>query len=70
MLGVELVEPGKAVPATELAISVVKRALKDGLILLADSPGSNVLSFTPPFCFSDDELAFTAAWMERTIMEQ
>jgi 4-aminobutyrate aminotransferase-like enzyme len=70
MLGVELIEPGKSAPATELAISVVKRALKDGLILLADSPTSNVLSFTPPFCISDEEIAFAAAWLEMALAQK
>jgi 4-aminobutyrate aminotransferase-like enzyme len=67
LLGVELVEPGKSAPATELAISLVQRALKDGLILLADSPTSNVLSFTPPFCISDEEIAFAASWLEQAL---
>ena len=70
MLGVELVEPGKSAPATELAISIVKRALRDGLILLADSPSGNVLSFTPAFCISDEEIAFAAAWLEKVLGQQ
>ncbi len=64
MLGVEIVEPGKNVPATELALSLVQRALRDGLILLADSPSANVLSFTPSFCISDEEIIFAAKWLE------
>jgi 4-aminobutyrate aminotransferase-like enzyme len=70
MLGVELVEPGSSAPATELAISVVKRALKDGIILLADSPTSNVLSFTPPFCISDEEIAFSAEWLQGVLTRE
>jgi len=54
-------------PAAELAISLVKRALRDGLILLADSPSSNVLSFTPPFYISDEEIAFAAGWLQKSI---
>jgi len=67
MLGVEIVEPGKNAPATDIAISLVKRALRDGLILLADSPTSNVLSFTPPFCISDDEIAFAVSWLDAAL---
>src|SRR5688572_2695456 len=48
MLGVELVRSNGA-PHTDLAIAIIKAALRDGLLLLADSPTSNVLSFTPPF---------------------
>jgi 4-aminobutyrate aminotransferase-like enzyme len=58
MLGVELVTD--AAPATGLAHSIVQRALRAGLILLADSPTSNVLSFAPPFAISDEEIAFVA----------
>ena len=70
MLGVELVEPGKSAPATQRAISLLQRALKDGLILLADSPSSNVLSFTPPFCISDGEIAFAVSWLERSLAQE
>lgn len=40
------------------AITAVKRALRDGVLLLADGPESNVLSFSPPFCISDAEIDF------------
>ena len=51
-------------PATALALAIVKHALRDGLLLLADSPTSNVLSLTPPFTISDDEIALTAARLQ------
>ena len=51
-------------PATALAIAIIKHALRDGLLLLADSPTGNVLSLTPPFTISDDEIAFTAARLQ------
>ena len=70
MLGVELTEPGKNTPATSLALSLVKQALRDGIILLADSPTANVLSFTPAFCISDEEIAFAASWMEGALLRQ
>ncbi len=38
---------------------LVKRALRDGLILLQSGPLGNVLAFTPPFAISDEEIAFT-----------
>lgn len=63
MLGVELVKAdGSAF--TDLAIGIVTRALQDGLLLLADSPTSNVLSITPPFSISDEEIAFAAARLQ------
>jgi acetylornithine/succinyldiaminopimelate/putrescine aminotransferase len=52
MLGMEV--------TTERAVSVVQRALCEGVLLLADSPTSNVLSFSPPFAISDAEIAFVA----------
>jgi 4-aminobutyrate aminotransferase-like enzyme len=54
-------------PATVLATSLVKRALHEGIIVLADSPAGNVLSFTPPFCISDEEIAFVANWLGSAI---
>jgi 4-aminobutyrate aminotransferase-like enzyme len=57
MLGVELVDAKKQ-PDTALALEIVKRALRDGILLLADAPTSNVLSFTPPFAIADEEIAF------------
>ena len=62
MLGVELIKHAR--PATALALAIIKHALRDGLLLLADSPASNVLSFTPPCAISDDEIAFTAARLQ------
>ena len=66
MLGVELIEPASRDlrPATALALAIVKSALRDGLLLLADSPTGNVLSFAPPFTIGDDEIAFTAARLQ------
>jgi 4-aminobutyrate aminotransferase-like enzyme len=58
MLGMELVRDGA--PATDLALSIVQRMLRDGVLLLADSPTSNVLSFAPPFAIADEETAFVA----------
>ena len=63
MLGMELTK-ANGTPFTELAIAIVKRALQDGLLLLADSPASNVLSLTPPFAIDDDEIAFVAARLQ------
>ncbi|MGA3170293.1 MAG: aspartate aminotransferase family protein [Chthoniobacteraceae bacterium] len=60
MLGLEITNASGA-PDTGLAVSVLKRALADGLILLADGPESNVLTFTPPFGISDEEIAFLMA---------
>lgn len=59
MLGLEL--------TTERALGAVKRALGDGVLLLADGPESNILSFCPPFTISDAEIAFVgeklAVWL-------
>jgi len=35
------------------------------VILLADSPTGNVLSFAPPFAISDEEIAFVAERMQK-----
>ncbi len=59
MLGVELVKANGA-PDGERAIAIVKRALRAGLLLLADGPAGNVLSFAPPFGIDDEEISFVA----------
>ncbi|MBV9658058.1 MAG: aminotransferase class III-fold pyridoxal phosphate-dependent enzyme [Verrucomicrobia bacterium] len=60
MLGVELDAAGGG----DLAVRVVKRALRDGVLLLAGGPAGNVLSFTPPFGLADDEIAFVGARLQ------
>jgi 4-aminobutyrate aminotransferase-like enzyme len=66
MLGVELVD-AKSQPATDLAIRLMKKALRDGIILLADSPASNVLSFSPPFGITAEELDFVVGWLGKNL---
>lgn len=53
LTGLELDLDGAAVN------DVVKRGLRDGLILLQSGPAGNVLGFSPPFQISDEEIAFT-----------
>jgi 4-aminobutyrate aminotransferase-like enzyme len=66
MLGMEIVLPdGK--PDTAGAIELVQQGLKDGLIFLADSPASNVLSFTPAFDIGNEEIHFIAAWLKNRL---
>ncbi|HEY8899035.1 MAG TPA: aspartate aminotransferase family protein [Chthoniobacterales bacterium] len=60
MRGIALVRADGS-PNTELAQAIVVQSLKDGLILLAGSPTGNVLSLTPPFIATRDEIAFTVA---------
>ena len=59
MLGAELVK-ANGEPDGERALAIVKGALRAGLILLADGPDSNVLSFSPPFAIDDAEIGFVA----------
>jgi 4-aminobutyrate aminotransferase-like enzyme len=67
MLGLELATEGA--PATALALSIVQRALRDGILLLADSPTSNVLSFAPPFAIDDEEIAFVAGRLQSCLRD-
>ena len=57
MIGLEITTHSGA-PDTALALSAIHRALADGILLLADGPESNVLSLTPPFSISDEEIGF------------
>jgi 4-aminobutyrate aminotransferase-like enzyme len=63
MLGVELIKADGS-PFSELAIAIVKQALRDGLLLLADSPDAHVLSVTPPFSIGDAEIDFVSARLQ------
>ena len=66
MLGAEL-RTANGTPDTDRALRVVKDSLRAGLLLLADSPTANVLSFSPPFALSDEEIAFTASTLARLL---
>jgi 4-aminobutyrate aminotransferase-like enzyme len=57
MIGLELVDLNGN-PDGERAAQIVNRALQDGVILLGGGPEGNVLSFTPPFCISEEEVDF------------
>ena len=62
MIGVELVQGADdARPDSAAAIRVVKRALREGLLVLAGGPEGNVLSLTPPFGLADSEIDWAAA---------
>ena len=62
MLGLELVTPDGR-PDGERAIAVIQRALRAGIVMLADSPAANVLSFTPPFTIANEEIDFVIRWL-------
>ncbi|HWB59024.1 MAG TPA: aminotransferase class III-fold pyridoxal phosphate-dependent enzyme, partial [Chthoniobacteraceae bacterium] len=59
MVGAELISADGS-PDGATAGKIIKRGLRDGLILLGGSPHGNVLSFTPPYAISDEEIAFAA----------
>lgn len=60
MLGLELLNKNGE-PDGSRAIAAVQKALRSGVVMLADSPDANILSFTPPFVISDDEIEFVVA---------
>jgi 4-aminobutyrate aminotransferase-like enzyme len=55
MAGIEL-NLDHGVPATRLAINVIKEMLRRGFILLPDGAASNVISFTPPLTIGVTQL--------------
>jgi len=67
MLGVELIGTDRT-PFTRLALAIVKQALRDGLLLLADAPAGNVLSLTPPFSIDDEEIDFVVSRLQEYLM--
>ncbi|MBB6570991.1 4-aminobutyrate--2-oxoglutarate transaminase [Kribbella sandramycini] len=56
MIAVELVQPGTAVPAPELAKAVATAAHQQGVIVLTCGTYGNVLRFLPPLTISDELL--------------
>ena len=69
MLGLELVDPDSGGPATELAGRVVLESLRRGWIVLADGPGANVLSFTPPLTVGEHLLERAVETLDRILDE-
>ena len=57
MIGMELVDLNGNPDGNRVA-QIMNRALQDGIILLGGGPEGNVLSFTPPFCISEEEVDF------------
>jgi len=68
MQAIELAKPDGA-PNPDLAIQLIQRALKDGLILLADGPASNVISITPPFPITEEEITFLTTHLQTYLNE-
>ncbi len=64
MLGVEIVDK-RGEPDGAFAVQLMKRALAEGLILLTDGPDSSILSLTPPFAISDEEIACVVDFLRR-----
>lgn len=63
LAGVEVVNSAGLADG-KLAVRMVKRALRDGVILLGSGLDGNVLAFTPPFEVSDEEIDFVAARLQ------
>jgi 4-aminobutyrate aminotransferase-like enzyme len=68
MIGLELVDlDGK--PDGNRGAQIINRALQDGIILLGGGPEGNVLSFTPPFWISEEEIDFVVARLAHALEE-
>lgn len=66
MLGVELRHPDGS-PAGDVAGGILSEMLQRGIIMLADGPAGNVLSFTPPFGLSDEEMKFVVGQIQSVL---
>ncbi len=66
MRGIELVRADGS-PDAALAGAIVIQSLKDGLLLLAGSPNGNVLSLTPPFAITREEIAFAISRVQEYV---
>lgn len=67
MLGLELVKTDGS-PYTELSIAIMMQSLKDGLILLGGGPAGNILSFSPSFFLTEEEISFLREKLQEYLM--
>ncbi len=66
MVGVELTLPnGK--PATEIALTAIKKLLHRGYIFLPEGEHANVISFTPPLTISQAQLAKAVTELKKVL---
>jgi 4-aminobutyrate aminotransferase-like enzyme len=69
MVGVELTLPnGK--PATEAALTAIKKLLQRGYIFLPEGEHANVISFTPPLTISKIQLAQAVRALETVLLNE
>ena len=66
MVGIEIVS-ANGDPDGAFAVGMMKQALKNGLILLSDSPASNVIALAPPFQISDEEIDFAVKLLQQLL---
>ena len=57
-------------PATKICVTLIKRMLHAGFILLPEGEFSNVISFTPPLVISQDQISRTIATLQRLLTER
>ena len=67
MLGLEIIN-ACGEPDQILARHLISRSLGAGIITLADGPGGHVLAFAPPFTITEEEMVFTANWIEKELI--
>ena len=63
MLGLEVIDH-YGNPNGQLASKIIPNAIKSGLITLADGPGGHVIACAPPFTITEEEMLFSAQWLE------
>lgn len=68
MIGIELVEDrGSKTPAPDLAARVMVEALQRGVLVLGGGIYGNVLSLSPPFVITDEQLAYAVGVIEEVL---
>jgi 4-aminobutyrate aminotransferase-like enzyme len=67
MLGLDL-RDGTGKPSQAIGSDLMCRALRDGLIVLSESPQGNVLSLVPPFDVSREEMTWTRDRLQEYLM--
>lgn len=71
MIGVEIVrDRNSKEPGAEETTQLIEELLADGIIVLPCGPGHNVLSITPPFVITEEQVDYAIGCLDRRLGER
>jgi 4-aminobutyrate aminotransferase/(S)-3-amino-2-methylpropionate transaminase len=69
LVGVEFTRPGTKVPLKGAAVQMAKRALSEGILILAAGSSGHVLEFSPALVITEEQIEWAVTHMERVVRE-